>query len=152
MGTRSLTRVFETYTNRNNKVVKQKLLTMYRQYDGYPSGMGMDLANFLESGEVVNGIGNQNHRVFNGAGCLAAQLVAELKEGAGNIYIYPINARDCGEEYEYHIIVDFDTKEVILKCIEVGYINSKGKYVNGKKVLFEGKPSEFKKFVETQKA
>ena len=148
MGTRSLTRVIETYTDRNNKVVKQKLLTMYRQYDGYPSGMGMDLANFLESGKVVNGIGADSGRVFNGAGCLAAQLVAEMKEGPGNIYVYPINARDCGEEYEYHIIVDFDTKEVILKCIEVGYVNSKGKYVNGKKVLFEGKPKGFITLVE----
>lgn len=148
MGTRSLTRVIETYTDRNNKVVKQKLLTMYRQYDGYPSGMGMDLANFLESGKVVNGIGADSGRVFNGAGCLAAQLVAEMKEGPGNIYVYPINARDCGEEYEYHIIVDFDTKEVILKCIEIGYIDSKGNYKNGKRVLFEGKPSEFEKFVE----
>jgi hypothetical protein len=29
---------------------------MYRQYDGYPSGMGMDLVNFLKDGIVVNGI------------------------------------------------------------------------------------------------
>ena len=143
MGTRSLTRVIETHTNRNNKVVKEKLMTIYRQYDGYPSGMGMDLANFLESGKVVNGIGADSDRVFNGAGCLTAQLIAELKDGPGNIYVYPINAKDCGEEYEYHIVVDFDTKEVTLKCFEVGYMNSKGVYVNKKKQLYNGKPKGF---------
>ena len=151
MGTRSLTRVIETYTDRTNKKKSVKLINMYRQYDGYPSGHGMDLAEFLNGTKVVNGLGMddiKSTRVFNGAGCLAAQLVAHFKEGAGGIYIEPITANDCGQEYEYEIIVDFDTKEVTLKCIEIGYIDSKGNYKNGKKVLFEGKPSEFEKFVE----
>ena len=150
MGTRSLTRVIETYTERKTeKLVKQKIITMYRQYDGYPSGMGMDLANFLTSGKVVNGISpSENERVFNGAGCLAAQLVAEMKDGAGNIYLYPNNATDCGQEYEYEIIVSFDTKEITLKCLEIGYIDKKGNYKNGKRVLFNGNPKDFEKFVE----
>ncbi len=149
MGTRSLTRVFETYTSRKtNKVVKEKLMTMYCQYDGYPSGMGMDLANFLESGKVVNGIGADSGRVFNGSGCLSAQLIAELKDGPGNLYIYPINAKDCGEEYEYHIIVDFDTKEVTFKCFTIGYIDKKGNYVNKKKEIYSGKPKGFITLVE----
>lgn len=149
MGTRSLTRVFETYTSRKtNKVVKEKLMTMYRQYDGYPSGMGMDLAKFLESGKVVNGIGGDSGRVFNGSGCLSAQLVAELKDGPGNLYIYPINAKDCGEEYEYHIIVDFDTKEVTFKCFTIGYIDKKGNYNNNRKLLYSGKPKGFITLVE----
>ncbi len=124
---------------------------MYRQYDGYPSGHGMDLVEFLNDTKVVNGLGIdevKSTRFFNGARCLAAQLIAHFKEGAGGIYVEPITAKDCGQEYEYEIIVDFNTNEVTLKCFEVGYINSKGKYVNGKKVLFEGKPSEFEKFVE----
>jgi hypothetical protein len=29
---------------------------MYRQFDGYPSGHGQELAEFLLSGEMVNGI------------------------------------------------------------------------------------------------
>jgi hypothetical protein len=149
MGTRSLTRVFETYTSRKtNKVVKEKLMTMYRQYDGYPSGMGMDLANFLESGKVVNGIGADSGRVFNGSGCLSAQLIAELKDGPGNLYIYPINAKDCGEEYEYHIIVDFDTKEVTFKCFTIGYIDKKGNYNNNRKELYSGSPKGFITLVE----
>jgi hypothetical protein len=156
MGTRSLTRVIETYKdNKTQKQVKIKLINMYRQYDGYPSGMGMDLVEFLDGSKVVNGMGMdevKSKRVFNGAGCLAAQLVAHFKDGAGGIYIEPITAKDCGQEYEYEIVVDSDTKKTILKCIEVGYManNRKGEdiYVNKKRVLFEGKANEFEAFVE----
>ena len=151
MGTRSLTKVFNTYKNENkNKQVKIQLVNMYRQYDGYPSGHGTELADFLKSGKVVNGIGstNETERLFNGAGCLAAQMIAHFKVGAGGFYIEPITAKDCGQEYEYEVIVDFDTKEVTLKCFENGYINKKGEYKSGKKLLFEGKPSEFDEFVK----
>jgi hypothetical protein len=148
MGTRSITRFFETYEDKGKKYT-QKLLTLYRQYDGYPSGMGTDIASFLNSGKVVNGIGLQEPtRVFNGAGCLAAQFIAEMKQGAGGLYVYPINAKDCGQEYEYHIYVDFDTKNVRLKCFEVGYMNKKGNYVDKNKLLFDGDPKDFEAFVE----
>ena len=57
MGTRSLTRVIETWNDeKTNKLKKQVLVCMYRQYDGYPSGMGSDLAEFLNGGKLVNGI------------------------------------------------------------------------------------------------
>jgi hypothetical protein len=151
MGTRSLTRVFNTYKNENkNTQVKIQLVNMYRQYDGYPDGHGTELADFLKSGEVVNGIGstNETERLFNGAGCLAAQMIAHFKNGVGGFYIEPITAKDCGQEFEYEVIVDFDTKEITLKCFENGYINKKGEYKNGKKLLFEGKPSEFDEFVK----
>jgi hypothetical protein len=150
MGTRSLTRVFKTYKDeKKNKQVKVQLVNMYRQYDGYPSGHGDELAEFLNGGKVVNGIGvDEKQTVFNGAGCLAAQMIAHFKDGAGGFYIYPTTAKDCGQEYEYEIVVDFDTKEITLKCIEVGYIDSKGNYKNGKKVLFEGSPSEYEVWLE----
>ena len=150
MGTRSLTKVFNTYKNeKNNKQVKQQLVNMYRQYDGYPSGHGEELADFLKGGKVVNGIGSSDEKqiLFNGAGCLAAQMIAHFKNGAGGFYIEPITAKDCGQEYEYEIIVDFDTKEVTMKCFENGYINKKGEYKSGKKLLFEGKPADFEQFV-----
>lgn len=154
MGTRSLTKVIETYKEpKTSKQVKQILINMYRQYDGYPSGMGMDLAEFLSGAKVVNGLSMDDINsklVFNGVGCLAAQLVAHFKNGAGNIYIEPTTAKDCGQEYEYEIIVDFDTKELTFKCIEIGYINEKGKYVNKKREVFSGKVEDFVKFVEKE--
>ena len=39
MGTRSLTRVIETFNDSvKNKMVSREIVTMYRQYDGYPQG------------------------------------------------------------------------------------------------------------------
>ena len=154
MGTRSLTRVIETFKNDKGKQVKRTLICMYRQFDGYPSGMGADLVEFLEGTKVVNGLGLdevKSTRVFNGAGCLAAQLVAHFKEGAGGIYIEPITVKDCGQEYEYEIIVNSNTKEVTLKCIEIGYVSPKGNYVNKKIVRFEGKAEKFGELIEEEK-
>ena len=150
MGTRSLTRVFETHKDeKKNKQVKVQLVNMYRQYDGYPEGHGTELADFLKGGKVVNGIGyDEKNIVFNGAGCLAAQMIAHFKNGAGGFYIESITAKNCGQEYEYEVIVDWDTMEVTMKCIEVGYIDSKGKYKRGKRTLFEGNPVLFEQFVE----
>jgi hypothetical protein len=142
MGTRSLTKVFNTYKDeKNNKQVKEQLVNMYRQYDGYPSGHGTELADFLKGGR------DEKQILFNGAGCLAAQMIAHFKDGVGGFYIEPITAKDCGQEYEYEVIVDFDTKEVTMKCFENGYINKKGEYKSGKKLLFEGKPADFEQFV-----
>ena len=42
-------------------------------------------------------------------GCLAAQVVAHFKDGAGGIYLYPPKERNLGQEYEYHISI-FDDK------------------------------------------
>ena len=36
-------------------------------------------------------------------GCLAAQLVANFKKGIGQFRLEPAEARDCGQDYEYHI-------------------------------------------------
>ena len=71
MGTRSLT-VFQEYD--------AEIVVMYRQFDGYPSGHGIDLSEFLAGGKMVNGLSlNENERVFNGMSCLAAQVIAHFK-------------------------------------------------------------------------
>lgn len=95
MGTRSLTLV----NDENEKTI----CNMYRQFDGYPSGHGKELASFLQTGKLVNGIGSEPELVFNGMGCLAASMVGFFKDGAGGIYLEPTDARDCGEEYIYTI-------------------------------------------------
>jgi hypothetical protein len=139
MGTRSLTHFIERYKEvskdkrRKPKVKDTEIVVMYRQYDGYPSGHGIQLAEFLSKGRLVNGISaTENELVFNGMGCLTAQVVANFKEGAGNIYLHTAGTKDCWEEYDYYVIGDDETKELTLKC--VGY---------GGKVLFEGTPKEF---------
>lgn len=98
MGTRSLTVIMDG---------KKELCVMYRQMDGHPQSHGQELVDFLKSRELVNGISG-NRKVFNGMGCLAAQVVGHFKtvDGeleAGNIYLYPPGTRDCGEEYVYTV-------------------------------------------------
>lgn len=150
MGTRSLTHVIETWKDHESgKQKKQCLMTMYRQFDGYPSGMGTDLAEFLKQGKVVNGISMaETQLVFNGAGCLAAQVVAHFKDGAGGIYLHKPMSKDCGEEYTYEIIVGYESKEITLRCFEIGYMTRSGEYTNKKRLLFEGKPQEYAEWLE----
>jgi hypothetical protein len=76
---------------------------MYRQYDGYPTGHGAELAEFLSGFEIVNGYGEVKPKLANGMGCLAAQLIANFKQSVGGFYIYAVTDNDCGQEYEYHV-------------------------------------------------
>jgi hypothetical protein len=99
MGTRSLTFVYEQYGDEQKPVVN-----MYRQFDGYPTGHGAELVEFLNGGTLVNGLGVERDKLqFNGMGCLAAQMVAHFKEESGGFYIHPTDVTDCGQDYEYHI-------------------------------------------------
>lgn len=138
MGTRSLTKIVYKWSDEKaNKSGRRTLINMYRQMDGYPSGMGADIVEFL------NQVGT-NH---GGIQCIAAQLVAHFKDGAGNYYLYPTNAKDCGQEYEYEIIEELD-REIKLKVIEVGYMNNKGKYCRGKRTLFYDSPKVYDTWLE----
>lgn len=105
MGTRSLTFV---YTDHYEGETPVPIVNMYRQFDGYPSGHGAELAEFLNSfNAIVNGIPfDEKRKVANGMGCLAAQMIAHFKDGVGGFYIYPVTTNDCGQEYEYHIYSD----------------------------------------------
>ncbi len=98
MSTRSLTHVHDDDG--------QTILTLYKQHDGYPSGWGKDLAKFLTGFHIVNGLRcglDAPKKIANGMGCLAAQLVAAVKDEPGQFYIYRADASDCGEEYVYHV-------------------------------------------------
>lgn len=128
MGTRSLTFVEDG--------VGDKFVCIYRQFDGYPSGHGAELAEFLKDMVIVNGYNPRDTRkIANGAGCLAAQLIAKLKEGVGGIYIEPITATaDCGQDYEYYIRA----------CVDKG-IEVKVKDYSGN-VIFAGDTEQFAGF------
>lgn len=100
MGTRSLTYVYDE--------MAQPVMCMYRQSDGYLTGHGRAISDFLSSLTMVNGISfGEKRKVANGMGCLAAQMVARFKVGAGGIYLHPTELnQDSGQEYEYHIFTD----------------------------------------------
>ena len=121
MGTRSLTFVY----NDN----KKPIINLYRQYDGYPSGHGAELAEFLAPLTLVNGFGRDTANLANGMGCLAAQMVSHFKKGCGTFYVMEVEDRDCGQDYEYHVFTD-----------RVGVKDFRGE------VLFEGSWKKFRKF------
>ena len=125
MGTRSLT-VFQ-------KSNGEEIVVMYRQYDGYPTGMGKDLQDFLKGFTIVNGYSETN-KIANGMGCLSAQVIAELKDGCGNIYLYPAGTRDVWEDYIYTLYPEKNdgTGKVMIKCITPAW----DKYPE--KVIYEG--------------
>ena len=137
MGTRSLTYIEESYGENREK--KQNILCMYRQYDGYLSGHGAELAEFLQDFTVVNGYNSGTpERSANGMGCLAAQLIAHFKDGIGNIYIHEPNDSDCGEEYTYTIYE------------EDGKVRVRAYDVWAKKIIFDGTPKQMLALAEAQ--
>lgn len=77
-------------------------MALYRQYDGYPSGHGQELADFLNGKRLVNGYGDPSSKTeANGVGCLAALLVAHLKKDQiGDIYI---TSQTDSQEYNYTV-------------------------------------------------
>jgi hypothetical protein len=136
MGTRSLTFVYDGET---------PIINMYRQYDGYPTGHGAELAEFLAPFNMVNGLQlNETRKVANGMGCLAAQLVANFKDGAGQFYLYPTSAVDCGQDYEYHIYKDAEGLRV--RITDRG-CNMFGLTMSDKNdAIFDGTLAEFTEF------
>ena len=102
MGTRSLTEVQDDWGGGT-------LFTLYRQFDGYLSGMGKDLKKWLHGKQIINGIGSETTPTHaNGMGCLGAQLIAHFKTGIGEFYMKPPGARDLGEEFVYTIYLIAD--------------------------------------------
>ena len=106
MGTRSLTIV-------NDEHNEKEMMVFYRHYDGYPTGHGTDLLNFLKGKMIVNGLSseNENLNIANGMGCLAAQIVEHFKNGPAYFYLYPSDTRNYGEEYIYTIYAKKDDSE-----------------------------------------
>ena len=121
-----------------SEIPERTIVDIYHHWDGYPEGVGVTLASYLEDMEIVNGLGRDDIKVANGLGCLAAQLVQHFKDGPGNIYLEAINGEpgDSWEEYIYTLypkpgeptyisIYDVDARE----CIFVGtYADLQTKY------------------------
>lgn len=131
MGTRSLVHIHDK--DRDSDL----LVLLYRQYDGYPTGMGKDIKAILCNGKSVItngfGMGQKAPEVFNGMGCLGAFLVKELKENIGNVYLEPVvqAGNDFGQEFEYHVFLR--DEKVFLSIDEVYRGNT----------IYEGPIAEF---------
>lgn len=98
MGTRALIKV----RDESNSVV----VCLYSQWDGYPSGLGAELAVFLNGIKMVNGFtGQETVPVANGLGCLAAQMVVYFKKQVGSYYLVDPK-QEHGQEYVYDVYGD----------------------------------------------
>jgi len=97
MGTRSTVKFYQ------DEAKKELILSVYQQYDGYIEGVGFDLAKWLKSKTVINGIGveqTMQQGFANGMGCLCAQYVAENKTKVGGFYL---TTSDDEQEYNYSV-------------------------------------------------
>jgi hypothetical protein len=112
---------------------------MYRHMDSYPSEHGRDLAEFL------TGLGE-----YNGASCLAAQLVAHFKTEPYGIYLEPPEARNMGEEFIYWVDVMANPNlEPSNIQVTVAEVLIQDEYEIGPDI-FKGSVEEFAKWIEEE--
>lgn len=123
MGTRSITRIQDGKG--------REIVGMYRQMDGYPSGHGVELAEFLNGFQITNGlsISGNPEKTANGMNCLAAQIIAHFKTSPGSIYLYPPGS----EDQEYIYIVGLDSRDGL-----TGRLTLKVKEEDSDHLLFSG--------------
>lgn len=124
MGTRSTVKFYDG---------EDCICSIYQQYDGYLSGVGKELAEFLQSKKIVNGYNMETQNQANGMGCLSAQYVAQHKKGIGNLYMTTSYNR---QEYNYVVRLSADNKVII-------------KAFSGQHCVFQGTPTKFLEQIET---
>lgn len=86
---------------------------IYQQFDGYLNGVGIHLTNFLSGFKIgtftfiisnnyfVNGLSDMGrNKIANGAGCLAAQIVAHFKTEPGGTYLESLGSRSLTELFK----------------------------------------------------
>jgi len=112
------------------------LVNVYHHYNGYIEGVGHDLAEFLLSKKIVNGITcfDDMNTIANGFSCLIAQYISNVKKGPGKIYIYPQHFKG---DYNYDVVYNGCKNEIYIKVT-----------THYGKVLFEGSPKELLEYKE----
>lgn len=141
MGTRSLTYVYDGRDTKNT----QALMCAYQQFDGYPSGVGQEIADYAKGFTIVNGISGDAEigKTANGAGCFAAQLVARFKNTVGGFYLRTTEQDpDYGQEYEYHLFVQ-EGVPIQIKCYDRAYSGGKTLIIDCEAGEWDAKLAEY---------
>jgi hypothetical protein len=126
---------------RSNTIIADdevQILNLYRQYDGNTSGHGAELLAFLEPIIMVNGFSMGVDNQANGAGCLAAQMIAHFKTGVGGFYIESLSP-DGKYDNDYTYIVRVQPAGITLKVMDYDGL------------IFDGTIADFKAFVTDHK-
>lgn len=132
MGTRSVTIILDG---------NQELCRIYRQYDGYPEGHGVELADICVKRTLVNGFSSPKTQA-NGIGCLAALIISGLKgDDAGNIYLEPPGG-EISDWVEYVYTLRLYRDQILIQCT-----TQTGEYPfnaqEKEKHVFTGNPTEW---------
>ena len=117
-----------SFSEKPNKTI----VDIYYHYDGYPEGLGVTLASYLDDFKITNGLGIDNNHVFNGLGCMAASIIEYLKDGPGNVYIEDPERPHTWIDYKYYVWGD-DNKSIWISIFD------------GDECIFVGKPRDLLK-------
>ena len=98
---------------------------IYKHWDGYPTGFGHELAEFLDGKKIVNGIRPDAKNIFNGMGCLAASVVAHFKEGPGDVYL----DGKVSEWVDYTYVVQQDKETINIHVKEDGFTGTPNEFI-----------------------
>jgi hypothetical protein len=142
MGTRSTVKFIEQVKDeKTNKVKENVMCAIYQQWDGYASGVGLELAEFLNDIEMVNGISSDRTmgKIANGIGCLSAQYIAHIKKEVGSVYM---TYADDYQGYDYEVIIGYEGEGWNMKPSQP-IIRVQDLYMEEGQMDFEGTPQEF---------
>lgn len=144
MGTRARVNVYDG---------KTLLLSIYNHWDGHPSGLGKELADYFGEMTIGNGgSGPENYGTYaNGMGCFAAQLLAFLKNGqVGNVYVRDHSIDSHGEEFVYNLRENRGKVEMEVRSGRMTMFGDPGDPETDMLPLFTGSASEFHEFLLKQ--
>ena len=130
MGTRATIHIAKREEGVSFSEIPEKVIvSIYNHWDGYPEGLGVQLAEYFDGKRVTNGLGSKDNEdlIFNGMGCLAASLVEHLKDGPGNVYIEDPERPHGWIDYDYYVWGD-DHKDIWISIFD------------GDECIFVGKP------------
>jgi len=146
MGTRSTITICEKENGETRPIVN-----IYQHYDGYLEGVGKSFCEWLMDKTIVNGLSlgdKYRQNIANGIGCLVAQYIRDIKDCAGDVYMYPLTY-DIYENIDYNYIVVFDADhELPCRASDIATIT-----INnwGNKPFFKGSPKELLEYIEKHK-
>jgi hypothetical protein len=113
MGTRAIIHIKESGLS------SPTIVSIYKQYDGYPSGLGQKIINLLNYGksEIVNGFGTKDEipQSFNGMGCMAAWLIGQFKGCIGDVYIVQPDTEDWCPEFVYTLFEENGEIQMVIR-------------------------------------
>lgn len=149
MGTRSLTIVRSQWEKGDDGIENpiEHHGTIYVHWDGYLSGHGRWLADWLDGVVVTNGeLGEAKH--YNGPGRLCTGMISDMHVDGKNPDLVK-EGSICGQEYEYEIFVDYGmgggTITVIVRDGPVTFFGMGGEDCANE--VFRGSVEEYRQFI-----